>query len=276
MSDDQPLVSIIIPSLNSEQTIDRCLSSIKDQTYGNIETLLIDRRSIDRTVELAEKYGIRIFVVDVKERCDQLNVGVNESKGKYIYRVDSDFVLEPTVVEEAVKLCESGYDGVCIHNTSDDSVSFWAKVRKLERDCYRDDQMNVAARFFSRAVFLNVGGFDPDLVAGEDYDLHNRLVSSGYKIGRIAPVEVHLGEPRDLAEIIRKHYYYGKTLGAFINKNESGAYRQLSPLRPAFIRHWRDFAHHPILSVGFVIYQVTRYTSSLAGYLVVKMRPEKP
>lgn len=276
MSDQRPLVSIVIPSLNAEQTIERCLASIKGQTYPNIEALLIDRSSTDRTVQLAEKYGVRIFVVDVKERCDQLNIGVKESTGEYLYRVDSDFVLEPGVVEEAVRLCESGYDGVCVHNTSDDSISFWAKVRKLERDCYRDDEMNVAARFFRRSAFMNIGGFDPALVAGEDYDIHNRLVAAGYKIGRIAPVEVHLGEPKNLAEIIRKHYYYGRTINAFISKNESGAYRQLSPLRPAFIRHWRDFAHHPVLSVGFVIYQVTRYASSTAGYLSAKRHSEGP
>jgi GT2 family glycosyltransferase len=106
--------------------------------------------------------------------------------------VDSDFIVEPEVIEEAVKKCENeNYDAICIHNTSDPTISFWSKVRKLERDCYKDDELNVAARFFKREVFEAISGFNESLVAGEDYDLHNRLLERGFRIGRIKAQEIH-------------------------------------------------------------------------------------
>jgi len=266
-SKTHPLVSIVIPTYNSEKTLAKCLESIKNQTYKNIEIIVVDRNSSDKTVEIAKSFGAKVFVVNARERSEQMNFGVKQSKGKYVYRVDSDFVVEPGVIEEAVRKCEDeGYDAICVHNTSDPTVSFWSKVRKLERDCYRDDELNVAARFFRKEAFEAVGGFNESLVAGEDYDFHNRLLERGFKVGRIKAQEIHIGEPKSLWEIAKKHYYYGRTIGEFIKANPQKSMKQLSPVRPAFIKHWRMFARHSILTLGFIIYQAVRYFSAGLGF----------
>lgn len=263
-----PLVSLIVPSKNSEATIGECLKSIKIQTYKNIEIIVVDNYSTDCTREIAQKLGAIIYLRG-HERASQVNFGAMKAKGKYIYRVDSDFILETSVIEEAVNICEvQCYDAVAVHNTSDSTVSFWSRVRKLERDCVKDDDLNVAARFFRKDVFEKVGGYDEGLVAAEDYDLHNRLVKGWFRIGRINACEVHIGEPRTFAEVIRKHYYYGKNIEKFIEKNPSRGMKQLSPIRPAHIRNWKLFLKNPMLLVGFVIYQTARYVAGLLGYLV--------
>lgn len=261
------LVSIIIPTYNSEKTLNRCLESISNQTYNNIEIIVVDKYSNDRTVEIALKWKTKVFRIQAIERCEQMNFGAKKAHGKYVDRADSDFILEPTVIEEAVEKCEKeGYDAICIHNTSDSTMSFWAKVRKLERDCYVDDELNVAAGFMKKEVFENIGGYDIDLVANEDYDLQNRLLAQGYKIGRIKSREIHIGEPKNLSEIARKHYYYGKTLVKFVEKNKKKGVKQLSPIRPAFLKHWMVFAKNPDLALGFVVYQSVRYFSAGIGY----------
>lgn len=270
---DEPLVSVVIPTYNSEKILAKCLESIKNQTYKNIEIIVVDKNSRDKTTEVAKSYGAKVFVMNASERSVQKNFGVKLSRGKYVYIVDSDFIVEPEVIEEAVKKCENeNYDAICIHNTSDPTISFWSKVRKLERDCYRDDELNVAARFFKREIFEAIGGFNELLVAGEDYDLHNRLLEGGFKVGRIKAQEIHIGEPKNIWEIAKKHYYYGKTIGEFIKANPQKGIRQLSPIRPAFIKHWKEFTRHPILSLGFVIYQSIRYFSAGLGFLVNKVR----
>ncbi|MEM2119357.1 MAG: glycosyltransferase, partial [Candidatus Bathyarchaeia archaeon] len=219
MKDTEPLVSVIVPTKNSESTIEKCLTSIVGQSYSSIEVIVVDNFSKDDTVKIAQKFGAKVFLKG-PERSAQVNFGVAKASGKYVYRVDSDFVLQPNVVKEAVEACEKhGFDAVAIHNTSDPRISFWAKVRKLERDCYKKDKLNSAARFWRKEVFVSIGGFDVKLMAGEDYDLQNSLTKRGYKVGWIEAEEVHIGEPKTLWEIIQKHYYYGKNLAFFIKKN---------------------------------------------------------
>lgn len=261
-----PLVSIIIPTKNSAKTLEPTLESIAGQTYRNYEIIVVDNYSTDRTVTIARRYTDKVYI-DAPERTAQVNFGIRKAVGDYVYEVGSDFVLEPSVLEEAVKKCElEGFDALAIHNTSDATVSFWAKVRKFERDMYRDDDLNVAARFIRKELFSKIGYFDETLVAAEDYDLHNRIIAANYRVGKIEAKETHIGEPKTLKEIIRKHYYYGTTLPAFLAKNRERGMKQLSPLRPAYAKNWKLFLAHPLLSLGFLIYQIVRYSSAAWGY----------
>jgi glycosyltransferase involved in cell wall biosynthesis len=248
------------------------LGSVRAQAYGDIEVIVVDNHSADGTAAIARKWA-DLVLLQGPERGAQVNFGVKHARGKYVYRVDSDFVLEPAVVEEAVAKCErEGFDAVCVHNTSDASVSFWARVRKLERDCYAGDELNVAARFFRKEVFEKIGGFDERLVAAEDYDLHNRLLKSGFRVGHVNAKEIHVGEPRSLLEIAKKHYYYGKTVKSFLDVNPERGKRQISPFRPAFIREWKSFIAHPVLSVGFAIYQTVRYVAAGLGFVAAEIK----
>jgi glycosyltransferase involved in cell wall biosynthesis len=243
-----------------------CLESIINQDYKNIEIVVVDNYSTDNTVEIAKMYTQLVFEWS-PERSSQVNYGVSKSSGKYIYRVDSDFVLEREVISQAVNLAEQySYAGVLIHNTSDPSVSFWAKVRKFERDMYDNDNLNVAVRFILKDAFVSVGGFDTRLTIGEDYDLHNRIIKR-YKIGRITAKETHLGEYKTIMEVIRKHYYYGKTAGAFLRKNRLHGIKQLVPIKKSYVRHWDNFLSNPSLAVGFMVYQAIRYVSAVIGLL---------
>jgi glycosyltransferase involved in cell wall biosynthesis len=265
------LVSVIIPTKNSSKTLAQCLDSIKNQVYENTEIIVVDNHSTDNTLDIAKRYTDKVYTSS-PERSSQINYGVKKSSGKYIYRVDSDFVLERQIISDAVNLAESNnYAAILIHNTSDPTVSFWAKVRKFERDMYDSDDLNVAVRFVRKDAFLSVGGFDPDLIYGEDYDFHNRLVKK-YRIGRIKAKEIHLGEYKSLEEIAKVNYYYGKTAAIFLKKNSTRGLRQVSPLRTVYLRHYKDFFRHPDLAAGFLVYQVVRYSTGGIGLLIYKIR----
>jgi len=269
--EETPLVSVIIPTKNSEDSIEKCLESLRNQSYKNVEIIVVDNYSMDKTAEIAKNFKVKIFSKG-PERSAQVNFGAQKANGKYVYRVDSDFVLEPDVIREAVVSSENfGYDAVVVHNSSDPTISFWAKVRKAERDCYKNDELNVAARFWKKEVFTAVGGFDEALVAGDDYDLHNRLLRSGFKVGRIRAKEIHVGEPRTLADIVRKHYYYGKNIRRFIKKNPQKALMQLAPMRASYVKNITNFFSSPLLLVGFAVYQVARYGAVTVGIVTAKL-----
>jgi glycosyltransferase involved in cell wall biosynthesis len=266
-----PLVSVIIPTKNSSKTLAKCLDSIKGQDYENIEIIVVDNYSTDKTLEIAKRYTNAVYTAS-PERSSQMNYGVEKSTGKYIYRIDSDFILEPQIISQAVNSAESNnYAAIIIHNTSDPTVSFWAQVRKFERDMYDSDNLNIAVRFIRRDAFLSVGGFDNRLVYGEDYDLHNRIAER-YRIGRITPKEIHLGEYRSIKEVAKINYYYGKTAPLFLKKNKSRGLKQVSPIKKIYLKNYKQFIRHPYLTTGFLVYQVVRYSAGGIGFLINKIR----
>lgn len=235
----QSLVSVIIPA--RQKVNPRTLASIREQTYKNVEVIVIETGG---------------------ERSSRVNQGAKLAKGSFYYRVDSDFILEPTVIEEAVRKCEEGADCILIHNTSDPSVSVWSKISKIERDCYRDDPETSFARFVRRSAFWAVKGYDEKLNAEEDRDFSDRLRKAGFRFARIEAGELHVGEPKHLSQIVRKHTYYGSSFRRYISEHGTSSAFKLGPFRRAYIRHWREIT--PMLPL-FIFYQFVRYVSAVAG-----------
>ena len=125
MNQIEPLVSVVIPTYNSEKTLHKCLTSIKNQTYKNIEIIIVDGGSTDETVEIAMSFGAKVYTLLGSKMSDATNFGARHAHGKYLYRVDSDVILDETLIEEAVHKCEvEGFDGVCVFWLPDENISF--------------------------------------------------------------------------------------------------------------------------------------------------------
>ncbi len=263
-----PLVSVIIPTYNSKRTIRQCLESIKNQTYPNIEVIVVDGGSSDRTMDIAMSFGAKVIISDIPNRSRQINTGVKKSQGKYVYRLDSDVVIDPKLIEECVRKCEEeGCDAISTYWGPDPSISFWAKVRKLEKDCYKYDILRNAANFYRKDVFLEIGGYDENLVAGEDYDIQNRLLKKGYKHCFAESEGIHLGEPVSIIEIAKKNYKYGKTTIFFLRKAKKEGLKQVNPIRTPLLKCWKKFLKHPVLTLGFFIYYLTVYLFHIIGMI---------
>ncbi|RLF01434.1 MAG: glycosyl transferase family 2 [Thermoprotei archaeon] len=231
---DEPLVSIVIPTHNSEKTLLLCLESIKRQTYGNIEVIVVDNFSRDKTVEIGKKYGAKVYIRG-PERSAQMNHGALKARGEFVYFIGSDFVLHPRVVEECVQLMKQGYDAIIILNISYPKPSLIAKVRFYERLSYYGSGVYEAARFVRKNLFIKVGGFDTRLYTNEDYDLHRRLIKLGAKITRTRrSFEIHIGEPKSVREFIVKSIYYGSNIKYYVKKNPNIAH--ITPVRPSFFK----------------------------------------
>jgi glycosyltransferase involved in cell wall biosynthesis len=257
------LVSVIIPTRNSGATLERCLHSIMGQTYTRLEVIVIDNKSTDETLEVAKRFGVKLIQAG-GERSEQTNIGAKSAQGEYLYRTDGDFVFDPDLISDAVNMVGQGFDAVVVNGTSDDSVSPWAKVRKVERDSYGHDWLRTAASFFRRDVFLELGGFNESITAGEDYDLHNRLVRAGYQVGKIDSRAIHLGEPLHLSEVVHKYIYYGSVIDSFLQENPGKGNWQISPVR------WVIIKNIPKFRLGFfrfLVYHYAKYVAALIGWL---------
>ena len=93
------LISIIVPVYNAEEYLDRCLNSIIHQTYKNLEIILINDGSTDKSLDICNRYKMmdsRVKVINQENQgvsCCR-NKGINISSGKYIGFVDSDDVID--------------------------------------------------------------------------------------------------------------------------------------------------------------------------------------
>lgn len=99
------LISVIIPIYNNEKYLDDCLNSIINQTYKNLEIILIDDGSTDASYKICEKYkeqDSRIVLIhkDNSGVADSRNLGLKASKGKYIAFIDSDDYIELNMFEK--------------------------------------------------------------------------------------------------------------------------------------------------------------------------------
>lgn len=93
-----PYISVIVPVYNSEQTIERCVNSICNQTFSDIEIILVDDGSIDASGNLCDalaSYDSRIIVIHKKNQgvSSARNCGIDIAKGEYLIFVDSDDYL---------------------------------------------------------------------------------------------------------------------------------------------------------------------------------------
>lgn len=117
------LITIIVPVYNVEKYFDRCVKSILGQTYTNLQIILIDDGSTDKSVGLCDKYAavdkrIEVFHQKHQGASAARNVGLKNCQGDYIGFVDSDDWIEPTMFESMLKaLKENDVDAVrCNYN----------------------------------------------------------------------------------------------------------------------------------------------------------------
>ncbi len=116
-----PKVSVIVPIYNTEKYLSNCLNSITSQTHQNLEIILVDDGSTDKSSQIADDYAKkdkRIKVIHQKNAGQSAarNTGIKKATGEYISFVDSDDQIEPEFVSSLLKL----YDGktsiaVCGH-----------------------------------------------------------------------------------------------------------------------------------------------------------------
>lgn len=262
---DKPLISIIIPTYNSSATLETCLKSIEEQTHSNIEVIVVDSYSSDNTREIAEKFGAKI-IVSKTMRSKARNIGAEKATGELILFLDSDMELTPKVVGKCVKKVEEGYDAVITPEVSI-GVGFWARSKAVEKSCYIDDELIEASRLFKREVFEAVKGYDPELEAGEDWDLNHRIRKAGYRVGRINASTKHHEGKLSLRETMLKKHYYGKMLKRYRIKHAKEAKQQLKLIRLAFIRNWKELAKDPIHALGMLFMKTCEFIAGWLGSL---------
>ena len=114
-------VSVIVPIYNADQWLDECIKSVLNQTYSNIELLLINDGSIDLSIDICKKYeklDSRVKIINKLNTgvSDTRNVGIENAKGNYIVFLDSDDFLMNTIIQDALNKQKSTGNELVIWN----------------------------------------------------------------------------------------------------------------------------------------------------------------
>lgn len=106
------LISIIIPVYNVEEYLNQCLDSIINQSYNNLEIIIIDDGSTDNSSKICDEFAIKDNRIKVIHKSngglsDARNIGIENSNGKYIFFVDSDDFIDNIMIEKLYKLIKA-------------------------------------------------------------------------------------------------------------------------------------------------------------------------
>ncbi len=173
-----PMVSVIVPVYNAEKYIEKCISSIRNQTLKNIEVILINDGSKDRSKEIIEDYAkqdSRIVIINKENGgpAAARNMGIKQAKGKYVGFVDSDDYIEPDMYEklfevadkEEVQVAMCGYKDVNVNNNSSELIVSNADFNKIHHKEYIEDKIirtftqNINYGYFSMCNKLYLRNF---------------------------------------------------------------------------------------------------------------------
>lgn len=125
---EQPLVTVVTPSYNQGEFIEETIKSVLSQTYKNVQYIVVDGGSTDRTMEVVDKYKDEIDIViheKDKGQSDAINKGFKLAQGKLVGWLNSDDIFYPECVDMIVKLYQKKPDG---------SIYYNANCNRIDRD----------------------------------------------------------------------------------------------------------------------------------------------
>lgn len=187
----QPLVSVIMPAYNCEDYIADALQSIIDQTYKNLEIIVVDDASTDGTwtmIQALAKQDKRIVALQNPQNLKivgTLNRAVNRSKGKYLARMDGDDIREPDSINREVAFLEKHPDVVVVGGAAEFCDQ---QMNTLNKRAYPTSDQAIRSKIFRYSPFCHASiviraeaaGKDPyQYNWAEDYDLYFRLAQKG-------------------------------------------------------------------------------------------------
>jgi glycosyltransferase involved in cell wall biosynthesis len=217
-----PLVSVILPIYKGEQYLKEAVDSILNQSYSNLELILINDCSPDNSVNVIKSYtDERISIINNKVNLGliaALNIGLKNSKGKYIARMDQDDIAYPNRIYEQVRFMESNND---ISVVSANYQTFGSETRttnfaqspeqiKLELH-FHSCICHPLAMFRAKDVSENNLEYDKNFKDTEDWAMWFSVIKKGLKISNLPSVllkyrlEGQSTTPQD--KVIRKEQF---------------------------------------------------------------------
>ena len=206
-------VSVIIPAYNEEKVIQYCLESLKNQTFRDMEIIVVDDGSTDRTQELVK--GVMLLIQDHKGPGEARNFGAKQAKGEILVFVDADMTFDRDFIKELVEPIVKGESKGTF--SKDEKVSNWDNIwakcwninegwedGKRHPQNYPDKQK--VFRAILKSEFDKVNGYDSGGYYTDDWTLSQKL---GY-LATSTTGKFYHENPATLSEVFKQAKWAAK------------------------------------------------------------------
>lgn len=194
---EAPLVSVVIPCYNQSDFLAIAIKSVLNQTYHNVEIIVVDDGSSDHTREVSLEFsGVRCIRQTNQGLSGARNTGMRESKGYYLVFLDADDRLLPIAIESGLNCFRKHHECAFVFGShkrikangffnQDMGTSRFRQINYLRQHCSHNDHYHAllqrnyiemhASVMYRSDVLKSTGGFNTSLKACEDYDLYLRI-----------------------------------------------------------------------------------------------------
>lgn len=192
MNPQRPLISVVIPAFNEEKYLPECLKALQNQQFNptDYEIIVVDNNSIDRTSEIAKKFGVRLIFEKKQGGVFAYDQGIRSANAEIIAVTDADSKPEPDWLEKIVTIFNSSSEvaitGLIIIDTRSVLLS---KILGFLYEIFLRFNFFIGKPHLSgfnfavlKKVYLGVGGLNQDFQMSSDVDLGLRLKKLG-KVG---------------------------------------------------------------------------------------------
>ena len=185
-------ISVIIPTFNRGKLIGNSIKSVLNQTFKNIEIIVIDDGSTDNTKKVVEKFhNDKIKYIKLKENkggSNARNIGIKMAKGQYISFQDSDDIFYPNKLEKQLENLvnkNSNLDFCKINVIYNESYSYFVPSEIREKRIFKGNFINELISFgnfistqaiLAKKLLIKKYLFDPEMPRLQDYDLLLRMI----------------------------------------------------------------------------------------------------
>ena len=214
-----PRVSFVIPTFNSEMTLEKCLASIRNQEYPDIEIVVVDGYSKDNSVQIARRYTDKI-IFDHGTYGQACQVGAENCTGEVLGLFDSDIIIpHKDWLKNAVDLfqCDNKISTIWPVNTAPPNGSLTTRWYFNFWKIFMEDRIKKGKGYFGggNSLFLkkcleNIGGVSKEMHWGADFDWAKKLNNRGYKVVFLKDPIYH-DTMKTVQEFARKQFTGAKT-----------------------------------------------------------------
>ena len=208
-------ICYIIPSFNSEKTIEDCLVSIKKQAPRKSEIILVDGESTDSTLKKAKKIsGVKVLTEKKRGPAAARNLGLKKTNARYIAFVDSDCILPEGWTKKCMKeikeksIAGVGGPGLAIEKTLVSESLDLLLYGKMNKRCFVNSIATMNVFYDRKRTGKKI--FNEELIMAEDPEFNFRIIKSGYKLLFDKKLFVYHNHPTNTMGVMKRWYNYGK------------------------------------------------------------------